>query len=158
MYTQVLLLVLCAFVGKSVGDLRCYACTFSSVDSDRSCLTVTNDTLSVDCPYQYCTIMRQEFMDPIGEVASFTRGCEESPDYLNHDITDSTFRTYYRACTSDLCNIGDGIQSVVGGSLNPNPEYVGDNLLVPGTRDGATTVKISSGLILSLLIMNLYCQ
>ncbi|KAI8435881.1 hypothetical protein MSG28_004084 [Choristoneura fumiferana] len=104
---------------RIAGDLRCYACTFSSVDSDRSCLTVTNDTLSVDCPYQYCTIMRQEFMDPIGEVASFTRGC-------------------------------DGIQSVVGGSLNPNPEYVGDNLLVPGTRDGATTVKISSGLILSL--------
>ncbi|KAI8435877.1 hypothetical protein MSG28_004084 [Choristoneura fumiferana] len=87
---------------RIAGDLRCYACTFSSVDSDRSCLTVTNDTLSVDCPYQYCTIMRQEFM------------------------------------------------SVVGGSLNPNPEYVGDNLLVPGTRDGATTVKISSGLILSL--------
>ncbi|KAI8435880.1 hypothetical protein MSG28_004084 [Choristoneura fumiferana] len=112
---------------RIAGDLRCYACTFSSVDSDRSCLTVTNDTLSVDCPYQYCTIMRQEFMDPIGEVASFTRGC-------------------------------DGIQSVVGGSLNPNPEYVGDNLLVPGTRDGATTVKISSGLILSLLIMNLYCH
>ncbi|XP_068632008.1 uncharacterized protein [Battus philenor] len=117
-------------------QLRCYACSFSSVDVDRSCLTITNSTPSVDCRYTYCTIMRQEFIDPIGVVASFTRGCEEAPDYLNHEITDSTFRTFYRACTNDLCNIGNGIQSVVGGSLSPTPEYNGINLLVPGTGKG----------------------
>ncbi|KPJ08136.1 hypothetical protein RR48_12875 [Papilio machaon] len=75
--------------------------------------------------------MRQEFIDPIGVVASFTRGCEESPDFLNHEVVDPTFKTYYRACTNDLCNIGNGIQSVVGGSLSPTPEYSGVNLLVP---------------------------
>lgn len=42
----------------------------------------------------------------MNEVASFTRGCENSPDFLNHQVEDAQFRTFYRACTSDLCNIG----------------------------------------------------
>ncbi|KAL4712298.1 hypothetical protein ACJJTC_004060 [Scirpophaga incertulas] len=133
MYLKTILLLFCLTIRNAVGTVRCYACTFSSVDSDQSCLTITNTTFSVDCPYTYCTIMRQEYLDPPGSVASFTRGCDDEPDYLNHEITDTTFRTFYRACTSDLCNIGNGIQSVVGGGLSPVPEYTGDNLLVPGT-------------------------
>ncbi|XP_063380777.1 uncharacterized protein LOC134667344 [Cydia fagiglandana] len=156
MKTSVILLVLCALVGKSMGDLRCYACSFSSVDTDRSCVEVTEDTRTVECPYTYCTIMRQEFVDPVGEIASFIRGCEETPDYLNHDISDTTFRTYYRACTNDLCNIGDGIQSVVGGSLSPTPEYVGDNLLVPGTGSGASAIQISFLLLFVLFAITVY--
>ncbi|XP_061713349.1 uncharacterized protein LOC133522137 [Cydia pomonella] len=158
MYKYIILIVLCALVGKSIGQLRCYACSFSSVDTDRSCLEVTDNMHSVDCPFTYCTIMRQEFVDPAGQVASFIRGCEESPDYLNHDIVDSTFRTYYRACTNDLCNIGDGIQSVVGGNLSPTPEYVGDNLLVPGTGGGASAIQISFLLLFVLAAINVNIQ
>ncbi|KAJ2945927.1 hypothetical protein O0L34_g4844 [Tuta absoluta] len=130
---ELIILILCAIIGKSVGQLRCYACSFSSVDSNRSCLTITNTTNTVDCSYQYCTIFRQEFVDPAGTVASFVRGCEDKPDFLNHEVSDVDFKTFYRACTSDLCNIGDGIQSVVGGQLSPDPINDGENLLVPGT-------------------------
>ncbi|KAJ0177156.1 hypothetical protein K1T71_007165 [Dendrolimus kikuchii] len=141
MNLNVLFIVFFALLGKAVGQLRCYACSFSSVDSDQSCLTITDSTNTVNCPHQYCTIFRQEYLDPTGVVASFTRGCESHPDYLNHEITDPTFRTYYRACTSDLCNIGNGIQSIVGGSLSPTAEYNGLNLLVPGTGNDHFTHK-----------------
>ncbi|KAF9824584.1 hypothetical protein SFRURICE_004041 [Spodoptera frugiperda] len=132
---KIVLFVLACVIGKTVGQLRCYACSFSSVDSNQDCLTITDDTPTVDCPHTYCTILRQEFVDPIGQVASFSRSCESQPDFLNHDISDNTFRTFYRACTTDRCNIGDGIQSVVGGNLSPTPEYNGKNLLVPDSND-----------------------
>ncbi|KAG6442387.1 hypothetical protein O3G_MSEX002285 [Manduca sexta] len=130
--------------------LRCYACSFSSVDSDQSCMTITNSTNTVSCPHEFCTIMRQEFIDPAGVVASFTRGCEQKPDFLNHEIVDPTFRTFYRACTSDLCNIGNGIQAITGGNLSPSPQYLGPNLLVPGTGtpgNGAIAITSSSMMI-----------
>ncbi|CAG4980041.1 unnamed protein product [Colias eurytheme] len=131
--TLVILVLLNILFQQTNGQLLCYVCGFSSVDSDRSCLTITNDTQTVNCSYKYCTIMRQEFLDPRGVVASFTRSCLQSPDFLNHEITDSTFRTFYRACTSDLCNIGDGIESVTGSNLYPRRPSNVTNLLVPGT-------------------------
>ncbi|CAK1547132.1 unnamed protein product [Leptosia nina] len=115
------------------GQLVCYACSFSSVDTDRSCLTITNSTPVVNCIHKYCTIMRQEFRDPAGLIASFTRSCLSSPDFLNHEVEDPTFRTFYRACTRNRCNIGNGIQSVTGSNLSPRPENNATNLLVPGT-------------------------
>ncbi|XP_013143440.1 PREDICTED: uncharacterized protein LOC106107222 [Papilio polytes] len=153
MIYKISLLVLFGVFGTTTAQLRCYACSFSSVDSDQSCLTITNSTPSVDCRFTYCTIMRQEFIDPIGVVASFTRGCEESPDFLNHEVVDPTFKTYYRACTNDLCNIGNGIQSVVGGSLSPSPEYNGVNLLVPGTGKG---MNIQNNIFLLIITLSLY--
>ncbi|XP_075973432.1 uncharacterized protein LOC142974795 [Anticarsia gemmatalis] len=143
MFLKIVLVVFSCVIGITVGQLRCYACGFSSVDSDQSCMTITNDTRTVDCRFQYCTILRQDFVDPGGVVASFTRGCEQQPDFLNHEVIDSSFKTYYRACTSDLCNIGNGIESIVGGNLSPQPQYTGGNLLVPGTRSSAITIKNS---------------
>ncbi|XP_031765241.2 uncharacterized protein LOC113513355 [Galleria mellonella] len=141
---ELLFLVCFTLIGKTVGQFRCYACSFSSTESDQSCLTITDDTPTVECTSTFCTIFRQEYVDPSGVVASFIRTCEAAPDYLNHDIVDSTFRTYYRACTQDLCNIGDGVQSVVGGGLSPTPEYTGTNLLIPGIgRGNATKHKIT---------------
>ncbi|XP_041978432.1 uncharacterized protein LOC121732569 [Aricia agestis] len=150
MEVKIVLFLLFCVVQRIAGQLRCYACGFSSVDTDRSCLTITDDTPTVACPFTYCTILRQEFQDPVGVVASFTRGCEEVPDFLNHEVVDPTFMTYYRACTTDLCNVGDGIQSVTGGSLSPTPEYNGINLLVPGTGN-AVNVKINLTLLFSLV-------
>ncbi|RVE48466.1 hypothetical protein evm_006902 [Chilo suppressalis] len=133
--------------------LTCYACSFSSQDADRSCLTITDTTHTVDCPFTYCTIMRQEFTDPAGAISSFLRGCEEEPDYLNHEITDPTFRTFYRACTNDLCNIGNGIQPVVGGGLSPRPIYNGNNLLVPGTGNSP---RVQASLVTAVTMIILH--
>ncbi|XP_059045413.1 uncharacterized protein LOC131841170 [Achroia grisella] len=140
----VIVFLLCfALIGQSVGQFRCYVCSYSSTESEQSCLTITEQTNSVECSNPFCTIFRQEYVDPIGVVASFRRDCEASPEYLNHDTIDSTFRTYYRACNHDLCNIGNGIQSIVGGQLSPRPEYTGLNLVVPGIgRGNATNLKI----------------
>ncbi|XP_053607652.1 uncharacterized protein LOC128673673 [Plodia interpunctella] len=153
MYLKLLILLFCALIGKTVGSFRCYACSFNSMDTDQSCLTITNTTHHVECPYTYCTILRQELNDPPGVVASFVRGCEDDPAYLNHEVSDWTYRTYYRACTNSLCNVGDGIQSVVGGNLSPTPQFEGANLLVPGTGGAASLHGLTNNLIL-LFICN----
>ncbi|XP_045448826.1 uncharacterized protein LOC123657294 [Melitaea cinxia] len=132
MFAKLLLLAFACFIVK-VGTLKCYICVFSSADIDKSCLTVTNSTQIVECTLKYCTIMRQELQDPAGVVHTFIRGCEDSPAYLNHLVTDATFKSYYRACTYDLCNSGNGIQRVTGSNLLPTGERNYTNLLVPGT-------------------------
>ncbi|XP_026725038.1 uncharacterized protein LOC113491989 [Trichoplusia ni] len=153
---KIVFVVLLCFVSFATGQqFRCYACGFSNVDVDQSCLTITNSTNIVNCPHQYCTILRQEMVDPTGVVSSFTRGCESNPVFLNHVVEDSHFRTYYRACTNSLCNIGNGIEPVGGSNLSPVPLYNGINLLVPGTGSAVATFQISmTALILSVLIFN----
>jgi hypothetical protein len=59
------------------------------------------------------------------------RGCEEKPTLLNEVIDDPTFKTFYRSCTSDLCNDGDGTKSSTQQNISPDG-YNGENLLVPG--------------------------
>lgn len=51
-------------------------------------------------------IIKYKFLEPSGRVASFYRGCENNPVYLNTMIEDEDFKTYFRACTGDLCNTG----------------------------------------------------
>lgn len=63
-------------------------------------------------------------LDPPGKVNSFVRGCEDEPivsslvkvevqasemiafslKFLDEVLEDDKFRTYYRSCTTDLCN------------------------------------------------------
>ncbi|CAG9094093.1 unnamed protein product [Plutella xylostella] len=157
MKLKIIILLVFSVVAQSLGQQkRCYACSFSNTDTDTSCLYITEKTNRVECNSKYCTIYRQEFVDPSGRVSSFLRGCEETPDFLNHDIVDPTYRTYYRACTNDLCNIGDGIQSITGGQLSPVPEYNGVNLLVPGTgkASAATHIQLSSFFVFIAIIFN----
>ncbi|CAB3224090.1 unnamed protein product [Arctia plantaginis] len=138
-----ILFFLCFYTTRiALGKFSCYSCSFSATSTDQSCLTIANNTRQVVCPYIYCTIVRQEHVDPAGVVLSFTRGCERAPVHLNHEIVDYNFRTYYRACTSNLCNIGNGIELIAGTNLSPTPKYAGENLLVPGTRNTALNLKI----------------
>jgi hypothetical protein len=96
-----------------------------------------NDPISVEgqsvvnCNKKYCTILRQELKDPPGKINTFVRGCEEIPTLLNDVVDDPTFRTFYRSCSSDLCNIGDGTKSDSDQKISPDG-YDGENLLVPG--------------------------
>ncbi|CAH0667459.1 unnamed protein product [Chilo suppressalis] len=146
---QLALVVFCCIIYNTFG-LRCYSCSYTSLESDRSCLMARANTSTVECSYRFCTIRRIEFLDPSGVVASFRRGCDQLPDYFNHEITDSTYRTFYRACTTDLCNIGNGIQSVGGMGLSPEQGVYGKNLLVPGTESSGTVIHLS--VMLSLLL------
>lgn len=73
--------------------------------------------------------------------------------FLNDVIEDSTFRTYYRSCTTDLCNSGDGLQTASG--LSGLDAGASENLLVPGLIGSAPIIIImSSGrlLVLSLFV------
>ncbi|KOB76401.1 72 kDa inositol polyphosphate 5-phosphatase, partial [Operophtera brumata] len=83
---KTVLIFVIAFIGKSAGQqLRCYACSFSSSDSDQSCLTITDDTNTVDCPFTYCTIFRQDshYSDANAEVGESPRNCSAEPIYNN---------------------------------------------------------------------------
>lgn len=50
---------------------------------------------------------------------------------LDDVIDDPTFKTFYRSCSSDLCNDGDGTKSATPVNISPDA-YDGENLLVPG--------------------------
>ncbi|XP_062549985.1 uncharacterized protein LOC134214678 [Armigeres subalbatus] len=134
--------------------LRCYACSVTANSGDNRCIT---DPASVEgqsvvtCNRKYCTIQRQEMMDPPDKVNTFLRGCEENPLFLNDVLEDSTFRTYYRSCSSDLCNSGDGLQTASG--LSGLDAGASENLLVPGLLGSAsTTIRGSGFLVPSFLI------
>lgn len=58
--------------------------------------------------------------------------------FLDDVIEDPTFRTYYRSCSTDLCNSGDGLQTAGGhAGLDAGAS---DNLLVPGLIGSASSL------------------
>jgi hypothetical protein len=82
------------------------------------------------------------------------RGCEEKPILLNEVIDDPTFKTFYRSCTSDLCNDGDGTKSSSQQNISPDG-YDGENLLVPGLplKNGAAVKASLCFLVLVIPLM-----
>jgi hypothetical protein len=76
----------------------------------------------------------------LGVVFSFYRGCEQRPDFINSEITDSQFKTYYRSCTTELCNSGDGRTGSGGGNggINSGGDDDLSAILVPGMGNFAT--------------------
>jgi hypothetical protein len=77
------------------------------------------------------------------------RGCEEKPTLLDDVIDDPVFKSFYRSCSTDLCNIGDGTKSSTQENLSPD-NYSGENLLVPGLPFNAGA-KCRSSLIIVLI-------
>ncbi|XP_050096342.1 uncharacterized protein LOC126578111 [Anopheles aquasalis] len=141
--------VLLSFSAPGVEALRCYACGLTQSSGDPRCVTEPGSVEGqsvVTCSRKYCTITRQELVDPPGKLVTFVRGCEESPLYLDEVLEDPTFITYYRSCTTDLCNGGDGLGST-GSELTGLNEGASENLIVPGLAgNGATLglIKIAS--------------
>lgn len=76
------------------------------------------------------------------------RGCEDKPLYTNQVLEDPTYRTYYRACKTELCNGGSG-KSSVSTSLGNNGGAT--NLLVPGTGGAAEIYPKMSVVLLMIL-------
>ncbi|XP_049309963.1 uncharacterized protein LOC105224573 [Bactrocera dorsalis] len=126
-----LISMLLALQTTSVSGLRCFTCTYLQEYSDKSCLMDANSTRITDCTKKYCTIMRQESVRPSGKVISFIRDCLDKPLYLNAVKTDSTFKTFYRSCTTDLCNDSDGTTTAT--NVDPNLG-ASENMVIKGKR------------------------
>uniref|UniRef100_A0A182NHE7 Uncharacterized protein n=1 Tax=Anopheles dirus TaxID=7168 RepID=A0A182NHE7_9DIPT len=127
-------IMLIQFNTPPVEALRCYACGLTQNSGDPRCVSEPGSVEGqsvVTCSRKYCTITRQELVDPPGKLVTFLRDCQESPLYLDEVIEDPTFITYYRSCTTDLCNDGDALGSS-GSALTGLNEGASDNLLVPG--------------------------
>ncbi|XP_052892599.1 uncharacterized protein LOC128300539 [Anopheles moucheti] len=153
-----ILLMMIQFNTPMVGALRCYACGLTQTSGDVRCVSEPQSVEGqsvVTCSRKYCTITRQELVDPPGKLVTFLRGCEESPLYLDEVIEDPTFITYYRSCTTDLCNDGDALGSS-GSALTGLNEGASDNLLVPGLpNSGAVPMATTSPLLLIIKIASL---
>lgn len=75
------------------------------------------------------------------------------PTLLNDVIDDPTFKTFYRSCSTDLCNDGDGTKSSTSSNISPDG-YNGENLLVPGLPfNGGVSGFLSGWLVFLILIM-----
>lgn len=75
------------------------------------------------------------------------------PTLLNDVIDDPTFKTFYRSCSSDLCNDGDGTKSTTQQNISPDG-YNGENLLVPGLPLNSSVKCRLSVLLMLLPILN----
>lgn len=125
-----------------VHALRCFSCSVTANSGDKNCISDPSSVEGqsvVNCNRKYCTIQRQELIDPPGKLNTFLRSCEESPLYLNDVIEDPTFRTYYRSCSSELCNSGDGMETP--GGLSGLDAGASENLLVPGLMTGTASAQ-----------------
>ncbi|XP_055688186.1 uncharacterized protein LOC129792839 [Lutzomyia longipalpis] len=133
-----------------VEALRCYACTYvAGQQTDTVCIDKPEEVSGqniVTCDKRYCTIMRQELQDPAGRVLTFSRSCEDEPLFLNDVIEDATYKTFFRSCTTDLCNDGSGISGGSGWRPDGNP---GGNLVVPGLTGQSTINSLSKLIFLS---------
>ena len=90
--------------------ILCYECR--SLSPPTYCIS-GGEVPKRECDKKYCTIYRQEYLDPAGKVQLFYRSCENDPKYLNAVIKTTNYKTFYRACTDDLCNIGNGLDEFV---------------------------------------------
>ncbi|XP_046431666.1 uncharacterized protein LOC124185200 [Neodiprion fabricii] len=128
--------------------LRCYVC--DSTSSSSSC--ISDPDFSTTCNYKYCTIYRRELAEPTGLVTAFYRACEDNPLYLNTEVQTPFAKTYYRACTSNLCNVGNGVAEVT--SSNVEIITAGDNtLVVPGVGVVNDASSLHSGTLLAFVLI-----
>ncbi|XP_018568715.1 uncharacterized protein LOC108908994 [Anoplophora glabripennis] len=138
------ILIFTLFLVHRSAGLQCYTCSTTEDESDTTC---ESDPASVtggvtDCDKKYCVIVRVDYKDPRGKLASILRTCVDTPTYLNEVIEDETHRVYYRSCRTDLCNSGSGRSD----STNSETGSFGDKstIYVPGIGENdAVTVAVS---------------
>ncbi|XP_044743379.1 uncharacterized protein LOC123305665 [Chrysoperla carnea] len=137
------LLLLC-FISYSTG-LKCYSCTQSGSSDDQICLKnpgAASESAIIKCNKKYCITFRQELIDPPG-LATFSRGCEDTPVFLNKDVTDEVYKTYYRACTKSLCNNGTGKEPIFGNGFGGDIGTEGIIYVKGIGTNSANTTKLS---------------
>ncbi|GJQ68376.1 hypothetical protein Trydic_g16966 [Trypoxylus dichotomus] len=132
-----------------VEGLRCYTCSMTNEDVDQNCLTDPDKAGITDCDKQYCISVRVDYVDPKDSLQSLSRTCVDTPLYTNKVLEDETFRSYYKACQTELCNGGLG-KDLTDTSSNINGAAM--TLLVPGTG-AAHSAIISVSLIFLLQVV-----
>lgn len=100
-----------------------------------------------ECTKKYCTIYRQELIDPSEKLISFSRSCQDNPLYLNAVINSDKFKIYYRSCRKNLCNKGDGFDEIPDNIIASSSNST--IIIVPGIGSG---VRQSSPVIFNILI------
>jgi len=90
--------------------LECYTCTATEAGTDCELHPEKVTGGEYNCNKKYCTLRRVEYKNT-GKVYSFYRSCEDNPVYVNNIVEDDTYRTYFYACSSALCNGGTGKSS-----------------------------------------------
>ncbi|XP_055838707.1 uncharacterized protein LOC129906808 [Episyrphus balteatus] len=149
---KVIFFLVISSIFNQVYCLRCYTCSYVDPSPDKSCISSseTEGQRTTLCSKKYCTIQRQETLNPPGKIVSFIRDCQDKPLYLNDIQSDSTYKVYYRSCTSDLCNNGDGRQILSAA----DPDFgAGENLIVEGKNGSFSKQTISLYLILLTWVM-----
>ncbi|KAK9712572.1 hypothetical protein QE152_g24817 [Popillia japonica] len=146
----IILPFLLAYCAKVEG-LRCYTCSMTDEETDRTCLTDPDSAGIRDCDRKYCISVRMDYLDPKDTIQSLLRSCVDNPTLINVVIEDDTYRNYYRACQTDLCNGGIGKDL---SDTNDNRNGAAITLLVPGIgTDAAHSIVVSLTLILALQIV-----
>ncbi|KAK0159795.1 hypothetical protein PV327_010870 [Microctonus hyperodae] len=139
----------------SVNGLKCYECTSKSTSSP----CIINKGSISECNLKYCTIYRQEYVDPAGYLVNFYRSCEDKPKYLNTIVTTSQYKTYYHSCTTDLCNGGDGnnvdITSNIVNIMNKESSNI---IIVPGMGSPASQLLSSNIIVLIEVLIVMFCK
>lgn len=82
------------------------------------------------------------FKDPKGKMSSMVRNCVDKPIFINNIIEDPKYRTYYKACRQELCNVGNGHSD----TANTQIGSLGDKSTIycPGvSTDEATKTTVS---------------
>ncbi|KAK0087502.1 hypothetical protein PV325_000838 [Microctonus aethiopoides] len=112
-----------------------------------------------ECNLKYCTIYRQEYVDPAGYLINFYRSCEDKPKYLNTIVTTSLHKTYYHSCTTDLCNDGDGndidITSNIINIMNKDSSNI---IVVPGMGSLASQLLASNIIVPIEVLIVMFCK
>ncbi|XP_063992409.1 uncharacterized protein LOC135170488 [Diachasmimorpha longicaudata] len=143
---MILLIIALGFVKINFADgLICYYCT--GVSEYDSC--VLDNGVPSGCEKKYCTIIRRELYSPPGTLLYFLRTCQNTPQYVNAEVNDSNFRTFYHACTSDLCNSGEG--RLKPNAIAPIKMEKGKVLVVPGKRISASSAFRCCPLLLGIM-------
>ncbi|KAK9708011.1 hypothetical protein QE152_g27492 [Popillia japonica] len=134
-----------------VEGLKCYTCSMTDEETDQSCLTDPDNAGITDCDKKYCISVRVDYLDPKDTIQSLLRTCVDTPTFINQVIEDETYRNYYKACQTDLCNGGIG-KDLSDATDNRNGDAI--TLLVPGIgTDAAHSIVVSLTLILVLQIV-----
>ncbi|KAJ8985901.1 hypothetical protein NQ317_010658 [Molorchus minor] len=128
--------------------LECYTCSTTEDESDTTCLDNPSGVVGgvTDCDKKYCIIVRVDYKDPRGKLASILRSCVDKPTYTNDVIEDETHRVYYRSCRTAKCNGGSGRSD----STSDDNGSLGDKSTIycPGIGDGAVAVTVSFSILL----------
>ncbi|XP_046404151.1 uncharacterized protein LOC124169552 [Ischnura elegans] len=132
----------------------------SADEADRHCLEdpagVITSPPTVKCSKKYCFIERIEYTDPKGQISSFIRGCTSGEDIVDGETVSDDSITYYRSCSTNLCNIGDGTQPLSDGMDPDSANKIHGTIYAPGIGASVISAKLTSSWLLIVTFLTAY--